>query len=146
MTSLENQQKVVKIAQELLSEEEDPTSITPALIEDKIDLVVRMNPRWGEALDRDAVTDELIRRFSLWIGQDSSLINNVGHIQWLNSARKKDWRYWQRYREWMEKSISPKAVEALDLSTDRVLGMLEDPLREGTWDRRGLVALSLKPI
>lgn len=139
MTSPENQQKVVKIVQELLSEEEDPTSITPALIEDKIDLVVRMNPRWGEALDRDAVTDELIRRFSLWIGQDSSLINNVGHIQWLNSARKKDWRYWQRYREWMEKSISPKAVEALDLSTDRVLGMLEDPLREGTWDRRGLV-------
>jgi hypothetical protein len=139
MTSAETQQKVVKIVQELLSEEENPTSITPALIEEKIDLVVRMNPRWGEALDRDAVTDELIRRFSVWIGQDSSLVNNIGHVQWLNSARKKDWRYWQRYREWLEKSISPLAVEALDLSTDRILGMLEDPLREGTWDRRGLV-------
>jgi len=133
------QQKVVKFVQELLLDEEDRSSITPALIAQKIDIVTRMNPKWGDGLDHNAVIDELIRRFSLWIGQDTILTSEVGHQQWLNAARKKEWRYWQRYREWMERTLSLRAVEALDRSTDTVLGLLEDPVREGVWDRRGLV-------
>lgn len=135
----ENRQKVVKFVQELLLDEEDRSSITPALIAEKIDMVVTMKPNWGEELDREAVTDELIRRFSLWIGQDTTLKSNFGHEAWLNSSRKQDWRYWQRYREWLERKLSWKAVEALDHSTDEILGLLEDPAREGNWDRRGLV-------
>ncbi len=135
----ENRQRVVKFAQELLLDEEDRSAITPALIAEKIDMVVAMKSRWGEDLDRDAVTDELIRRFSLWIGQDTTLKSDAGHEPWLNSSRKQDWRYWQRYREWLERKLSWKAVEALDKSSDAVLGLMEDPMREGRWDRRGLV-------
>jgi len=113
--------------------------VTPSVISDKIDIVLRMTPKWGDGLNREAVTDELIRRFSLWIGQDTLLKNDTGHEAWLTSSRKRDWRYWQRYREWLERKISFKAVEGLDVSTDNVLGLLEDPLREGSWDRRGLV-------
>jgi hypothetical protein len=40
---------------------------------------------------------------------------------------------------WLERSLSARAVEALDDSTDTVLGLLEDPLREGPWDHRGLI-------
>ena len=102
-------------------------------------MVIRMNPKWGEGLDREAVTDELIRRFSLWIGQDTMLRSDDGHVQWLNAARQREWRYWQRYREWLERKLSFKAVEALDRSSDTILGLLEDPTRDGPWDRRGLV-------
>jgi len=137
--STENQQKVVKFAQELLLEEPDRASITPALIAEKIELIIRMNPRWGVDLDRDAVTDELIRRFALWIGRDTILKNDTDHKAWLNAARKKEWRYWQRYREWLERTLSFTAVEALDRTTDTILGLIEDPVREGPWDRRGLV-------
>jgi hypothetical protein len=133
----EDRQKVVKFVQELLLAEEDRSAITPALISQKIDMVLTMQPRWGNGLDRDAVTDELIRRFSLWIGQDTTIKSNEGHESWLDSSRKKNWRYWQRYREWLERRLSWKAVEALDISTDEVLGLLEDPLRKGSWDRRG---------
>lgn len=135
----ETRQRVVKLVQELLVDEDDRSAVTPALISEKIDLVLTMRPRWGEGLDREAVTDELIRRFSLWIGEDTALKNDAGHEAWLVAARKRDWRYWQRYREWLERKLSYKAVEALDKSTDSVLAMLEDPLREGAWDRRGLV-------
>lgn len=137
--SQDNQQKVIKFVQELLLDETDRTTITPALISEKIDMVVTLNPRWGQALDRTEVTDELIRRFSLWIGQDAILSSETDHENWLVSSRKKSWRYWQRYREWLERKLSIKAVEGLDLSTDTVLGLLEDPAREGPWDRRGLV-------
>lgn len=132
-------QKIIKFVQELLLDETDRTSVTPALIGEKIDLVLTMNPKWCEGIDRRAVTDELIRRFSLWIGQDATLRNNDGHRDWLLAARKQDWRYWQRYREWLERELSIKAVDALDRSTDCVLSLLEDPLRDGPWDRRGLV-------
>lgn len=130
---------VIKITQELLLGEDDRPAITPALISEKMDLVLRMNPRWAVGLDRNAVTDELIRRFSIWIGEDSSLVDAKDHVAWLDAQRKRNWRYWQRYREMLEKKLSWTAVDALDKSTDRILGQLEDPLRPGTWDRRGLV-------
>lgn len=139
MIGEEQRQIVVKFVQELLLGETDRSSITPALIESKIELVVAMQPKWGEGLDRNGVVDELIRRFSVWIGQETTLISNVGHVPWLGANRKHEWRYWQRYREWLERSLSFRAVEALDQSTDTVLGLLEDPQRIGPWDRRGLV-------
>ena len=137
--SEENKWSVVKFVQDMLADLEDKTLITPALISDHIDQVLSIMPKRRVGLDRDAVTEELIRRFSIWVGDDSSLVNMEGHIPWLTSERKQDWRYWQRYREWQERKLPWKAVEALDRTTDRTLSMLEDPEREGTWDRRGMV-------
>ncbi len=132
-------QKVIKFVQELLLDEADRKSVTPSLIDEKIELVLAMNPKWREGFDRQATIHELIRRFSLWIGQDAALRNDEGHKDWLTATRKKDWRYWQRYREWLERTLSIKAIDALDRSTDSVLSFLEDPIRDGPWDRRGLV-------
>ncbi|MBI5138087.1 MAG: Z1 domain-containing protein [Nitrospirae bacterium] len=133
------EEKVIKIAQELLLDGEGTPQVTPSAIEEKIDMVLRMSPQWGIDLDRAAVVDELIRRFSIWIGQDVTLRNDEGHVDWLNADRRKDWRYWQRYREWLEGRLPWKAVDGLDQSTDTILGLLEDPTRQGAWDRRGLV-------
>jgi len=134
-----NQMEIVKMAQVLLLQEQDRASITPALIADKINVVLSIMPMAREGLDHEAVTNELIRRFSLWIGKDTTLKNDEGHIPWLNAARKREWRYWQRYWEWLERSLSFTAVEALDRTTDSILSQLEDPLRDEAWDRRGLV-------
>lgn len=139
MTAQDNQVRIVKFVQELLLHSGDRTSVTPNAIENQINLVLKMVPGWAEGLDRQAVVDELIRRFSLWVGEDSTLKSEAGHEDWLSAGRKRDWRYWRRYSEWLEPSLSWKAVDALDRSTDRVLGLLEDPLRNGPWDRRGLV-------
>ncbi len=129
---------VIKFVQTLLAEE-DPSAVTPSLIGQKIDMVLMLNPKWGEGLDREAVTAELVRRASMWVGLDTRLTDNTGHIRWLDAQRRQDWRYWQRYREWIEAKLPEAAIEALDRSTDDVLGLLEDPLRDGPWDRRGLV-------
>ena len=133
------EQRIIKIAQELLLVEAETTPVSTTLIGGIIDRIVSLNPSWQEGIDRDTVTDELIRRFSLWIGQDTTLHNTEGHTEWLTQGLKRDWRYWQRYREWVERKLSYRAVEALDRSTDSVLALLENPLRDGAWDRRGLV-------
>lgn len=134
-----SESSVIKIVQELLVGEKDSGPITPTLIEDKINLALMLNRNWAVDLDRDAVTDELIRRFSVWIDDDISLSDERGHEPWLDSSRKEDWRYWQRYRETIEKDLSWDIADKLDKSTDKILGMLEDPLRPGQWSRRGLV-------
>lgn len=132
-------QKIIKVAQELLLGEENKSDITLALIAQKIELAAALNAKWRAAIDTTFVTDELIRRFSIWIGQDTTIKNEAGHVAWLQASRKKDWRYWQRYSEWLERTLSFKAVEALDTTTNTILGLLEDPQRPGVWDRRGLV-------
>jgi hypothetical protein len=137
--SAEMTQKVVKVTQELLSEESHEIRVTPELIAEKVELVLSLNPKWASGVTATAVIDELIRRFSVWIGDDTQLTNSAGHESWLDSSRKRDWRYWQRYSEWMERKVSVRAIEGLDKSTDLVLSLLEDPLRRGPWDRRGLV-------
>jgi hypothetical protein len=134
-----NKTSVIKIVQELLLDEPDRTAITPALIAEKIALALGLKPKWAVDLDHEAVTDELIRRFSVWRGQDTSLENSEGHIPWLNADRKQEWRYWQRYREMQEERLAWEPVEGLERSSDKIVGMLEDPLRPGPWDRRGLV-------
>lgn len=134
-----NQSKVVRFVQMLLLEEEDKSLITPALIAEKVKIALGLNPRWSEGLDHDGVIDELIRRFSVWIGADTSLQDDTGHEPWLDASRKRGWRYWQRYREMLERDLSWDIADKLDKSTDKILGMLEDPLRPGSWSRRGLV-------
>lgn len=130
---------VVSVAQTLLRKAKEKGDITPLVIKEKVTMAASMLAEEAEPLDVDKAVSELIRRFSHWIGKDSSLQDDEGHIKWLVAARKKDWRYWQRYQMFLEKRLSIDVVSGLDDSTDNVLGRLEDPKRLGTWDRRGLV-------
>lgn len=131
-------QRVLSVAQTLLQADRDNGTVTPALISEQVEVAAMVVAR-GADIDKKAAIAELIRRFSLWIGKDSTLADNEGHKAWLTAARRKDWPYWQRYQSMLESRMSVNAVDALDESTDHILGLLEDPLREGRWDRRGLV-------
>jgi len=130
---------VLNIAQPVLHAEREKQAITPALIAEKVDFAVATFAIELSTGDRDIAISELIRRFSHWIGKDSALQDSEGHLPWLVSARKRDWRYWQRYETFLQKRLSVDVVAALDASTDGILERLEDPRREGAWDRRGLV-------
>jgi hypothetical protein len=131
---------VISIAQTLLRAEKDRGQITPALIAEKVKLAAGMlSTSSVKILDQEAAIAQLIQRFSYWIGKDSTLQDSEGHVPWLVAARKKDWRYWHRYQGYLERKLSFDVVSALDESTDDILGLLEDPRREGAWDRRGLV-------
>src|SRR3712207_2304573 len=90
--------KVVKMAQSLLEEEERST-ITPSRIAEKIDLILTMQPSWRAGLHVEAAVAELVRRFSVWVGESGILRDSGGHQDWLTASRKQDWRYWQRYRD-----------------------------------------------
>ncbi len=131
---------VIATAQRLVKAEKDSSKITPSYIEDKVMLAAAMfasDPL--VPLNKAKAVSTLIQRFSHRMGKATTLKDDTGHFDWLTAARKKDWHYWRRYRDYQESKLSDVVVDGLDEATDDILGLLEDPLRTDSWDRRGLV-------
>ncbi len=133
-------ENVIATAQRLVKARKDKSNITPALIAEKVSLATAIfagdSPH---AVDQGKAVTILIQRFSHWIGKATTLKDDTDHFDWLTAARKRNWHYWRRYRDYLESKLSDTVVEGLDEATDDILGLLEDPERTDPWDRRGLV-------
>jgi hypothetical protein len=133
-------ENVIATGQRLVKAEKDKSKITPAYIAEKVARAAEMFATDAPStVDQQLAVSTLIQRFSHWIGKATTLKDDVGHIHWLNAARKKDWHYWRRYRDYLEAKLSDTVVDSLDDATDDILALLEDPHRMDAWDRRGLV-------
>ena len=133
-------ENVIATAQRLIRAEKDKSKITPAYIAAKVQKAVDMfTDDEPIVIDQQEVISTLIQRFSHWMGKSTTMKDNTNHKDWLNAARKKDWQYWRRYRDFQESKLSDTVVDGLDEATDSILELLEDPQRTDSWDRRGLV-------
>jgi hypothetical protein len=133
-------ENIIATAQRLVKAEKDKSVITPAFISDKVKLASKIfSDGEIDPVIQDKAVASLIQRFSHWIGKATTLLDNTGHVDWLNAARKHDWQYWRRYRDYLESKLSDTVVEGLDEATNNILALLEDPKRTDNWDRRGLV-------
>jgi hypothetical protein len=93
-------------------------------------------------VDRDLLIKELQQIFTVWSNDPTALGSDVDHVPWLAQRRADiDWRFWSRYRLFLmnRQKLSPAAIETIEKVSNEVLGRIEDPQREGSWDRRGLV-------
>lgn len=62
------------------------------------------------------------------------------YTPWLVNKRGEiSFYYWGRYKELLKKKMSEDVVKKLDIITDEILDHLENPHKEGSWERRGLV-------
>ncbi len=133
-------ENVIATAQRLMKAEKDKAKITPTYIAEQVARATNIFATDAISIvDQQLAVSTLIQRFSHWIGKTTTLKDDVGHIHWLTAARKKDWHYWRRYRDYLEAKLSDQVVEGLNDATDDILTLLEDPHRVGIWDRRGLV-------
>lgn len=132
---------ILSMAQNMLrlASERTKSPVTPEMIEEALVKLSNMMEEDFALVEREDLHDELIRRSSRSVGVNATLSSGDDHTPWLDADRKSGWTYWRRYSEYMEARIPWAALDALDDATDEVLSQLEDPLREGTWDRRGLV-------
>lgn len=91
-------------------------------------------------LDKERLVAELEERFTVVTGEHRALGSNDDHIAWLPSRRNTiSWRYWDRYLLYLEERIPRSAVDSVDKVAVDILERIEDPQRQGPWDRRGLV-------
>lgn len=139
--SLDVIEDITDTARRLIRAEPDKTKITPTFIAEKVNLSTTMHAGdRADLVDQKEIVAILIQRHSRLIGKPTILDDrDPDHLHWLTSSRKREWRYWRRYRSYLESKLSDKVVDGIDEVTDEILGRLEDPNREGFWDRRGLV-------
>ena len=133
-------ENVIATAQRMVRAEKDKSKITPAFIAEKVRKAAATFA--GESpltVDHDKAVATLIQRNAHWMGKATTLKDDVGHVEWLTAARKRDWPYWRRYADYLESKLSEKVVDGLDEATNDILALLEDPQRSDPWDRRGLV-------
>ena len=98
----------------------------------------------GERQGADQLVNDLIRDYRMHIGSWNSLGDDADHIEWL-AERRNDlagWPFWDRYSRYLREHVGlpSAAIKNMDEITDDILGRLEEPNREGRWDRRGLVS------
>ena len=103
---------------------------------------LRQLPMFEGVAEEDA--ELLAKRFEEKVSVTQHLgavLTERDHQPWLGAARARiEPYYWDRYRRHLIQEGFPNAgVTTLDEVTDRVLGLMQDPLRDGPWDRRGMV-------
>ena len=127
------------MAQIMIRKRMDDGPLSREMIAKSVETVLSLDLRWRDSVERDCLIRDLETRFDVWIGRETTLEGNDDHVRWLDAERAQGWRYWPRYRLHLESSWALSSIDSLDKVTERVLSLLEDPNREGAWDRRGLV-------
>ncbi|MGW0589044.1 Z1 domain-containing protein [Streptosporangium sp. NPDC002607] len=88
----------------------------------------------------DKVALQLEFEFDVWVPQAIVVSDPGEHEPWLEGRRGKiDFAYWNRYVTLLRKGWKSSAVEALDETTDQILGLMENPARSGSWKTYGMV-------
>jgi hypothetical protein len=89
----------------------------------------------------DAIVAELETRLVVTVGRPTTLSDERGHVPWYFGKRKEGRRFFRRYEDFLiqEQQWPPAAIEGIDAATDLVMEQIEDPERDGRWDRRGLI-------
>jgi hypothetical protein len=132
-------QQAIRLVLALLPQDRQAT---PEEITESVDPIWVMQQSRGQLLDRDVLLKEIQSRVAVWQDDSVGLKDDRNHIEWLTEAQvERSWDFWDRYRRYLEdvRLMPPRVVRRLDQSTDRILGQIEDPRRQGAWRRTGLV-------
>ena len=114
---------------------------TPEDLETAITVAAAGIGALGGSVDRERLRRLLQAEISVFVGAAAILTDQDEHHRpWLDRRRPDiDWPFWLAYRDWTVNRIPADVVRGLDRFTDDILDLLEDPLRSGPWDRRGMV-------
>lgn len=119
-------------------------NVTRSLIEERLKIFIPMLKATFSKEERELVVKRVWSQFSTQMqSATTSLFDpSEDHVEWLNEVRSSlKWEYWKRYEEHllMNRRYPKKVITEIDRTTDKILGFIEKPDRDGAWDRRGMI-------
>jgi len=138
---------ILGMSHNYLSEKE----ITPDILREFIERMKLAFP--DKKLDEEYIFRKLEAIHYVTIEGTAKTIDDLKyHENWFNPhtnvALNRDvkWHFWDHYREYMMtiKGWPSKIVDELDNISSEILSRIEDPHRDGAWDRRGMVMGSVQ--
>jgi len=141
MSNSHEYEQALDFALSMLKRNDD---VTDELIRSTVELAIKMVGLQGnpENIDIEALVWDLQSRFNVRIGT-GTILESKDRRDWLPERHDSiEWRFWKRYERYLleEENWSPRVIRRVDELTDKVLERLENPTRNGSWDRRGMVA------
>lgn len=115
--------------------------------------VTLMKPAFASGIDEENLFLKIESILNVTIeGTILTLEDSVGHEEWFNVStnmpikRQFPWHLWDHLKSYLgiHKGRPTNMVENLDRISSEILSRLEDPCREGIWDRRGMVMGSVQ--
>ncbi len=136
-------EQVRRVVRAILADKEAPTiDQLKAAVSQATALAYADRNLSGE-VDEPSLVREFETIYSVHFPMQSQVLEDkTGHVPWLPDLRAKiQWDFWGRYEYFLREvqRLPPQVVARLGTATDDVLAQLENPVREGSWDRRGLV-------
>ncbi|MFC9335820.1 Z1 domain-containing protein [Arthrobacter sp. NPDC057009] len=113
-------------------------------VKDAHDFSIQRGLEPADDEDLVEIVRQLEKEFNTYVGLGGGLYDPTDHEPWLTAKKSNiEWRFWDRYRRLMiEDEGRPGHIfdKSVGLVTDKILDSIEDPTKEGKWERRGLVA------
>jgi hypothetical protein len=137
---ISQEEALVSVAQTMLRIRHPTGAIGREEIAAVVDEFIGSLPNLGLGA-RERVITELETRIVVTVGRPTRIVDERGHVPWYIGDRKTNRRFFQRYIDLLrnDQGWPQAAIDALDESTDAIMEEIEDPDRDGPWDRRGLV-------
>ena len=125
-------------------------TVTPEDIREFIERAKTLYP--GEELNEAWLFRKLESQHAVLVGSPDFLDSRTDHEDWFNPSantpirRELEWRFWDHYKTYLTtiKGWPPNVVNSLDSLSSEILSRIEDPDRDGAWDRRGMVMGSVQ--
>ena len=139
---MDDLERARNIALTLLTVDEPPDEAeVRSAAEDAVRAMKSRDPE--TAVDTEALVRELEANLNVVVGTASTLTDDTSdHLPWLPDRRASiEWRFTKRYQRFLKerRGWALPTLQRSDDLTDRVLELIEDPGRPGSWDRRGMV-------
>lgn len=120
------------------------STVTPDLIRAVVKLTLQIQGADAPKYDSEEMFIEQISRSieeKLDLSMPDATVVKLPFKEWLTERRATtDLFYWNRYRAYLLQSgFSKEVVGTIGRDTDKIVGLLENPEKEGAWKRRGLV-------
>src|SRR5262249_14819950 len=134
---MSQEEAIVSVVQTMLRVRHPTGAIGREEIAAIVDECMRLLPDGLGASARERIIAELETRIVVTVGRPTRIVDERGHVPWYIGDRKMNRRFFQRYIELLGKDQSwpQAAIDALDESTDAIMEEIEDPERDGPWNR-----------
>ena len=89
------------------------------------------------------IAKEVEHQFGLTMEEGTLIVDDENFEPWLHNKKSSENfepYFWNRYETLLlQNGFAPPVVSSIDNVTDKIVARLEDPDKEGPWDRRGMV-------
>lgn len=120
------------------------TEVTPELIRSIVRLTLQIQgPDAPKHDDEDRFVEQISRSIEekLDLTMPDATVIKLPFKEWIADRRPStDLFYWNRYRQYLlQDGFAKEVVGTIGRDTDKIVGLLENPQKDGAWKRRGLV-------